>query len=95
MAVSKSTRKFFAYRSLFRLNRAVLRFEWNLIRLMQHELIPRESVEIWQARVAEVQAEINKTITLHLHRRESLETRRVGQIVETWEEGQPKRPKKH
>ena len=86
MAESKFSRKYKAYRHLHHINRAFQYLTQNLELMLNMELLQQANIEIWQDRLGEIQAEINKDLTGNLHEQESKETRRLGQVVEAWEE---------
>ena len=86
MAESGITRKFRVYRHLYQVNNAFRYLENNLEMLLASELIERDSAEVWRNRMGELQAEINRNLTGHLHQQESLEVRHFGPRVEAWEE---------
>ncbi|MBZ5523724.1 MAG: hypothetical protein LAP21_15940 [Acidobacteriia bacterium] len=86
MTETKITRKFRVYRHLYHVNNAFQYLEHNLETLLTNELLERDDVEVWRNRLGELQAEINKNLTGRLHQQEAGETRRLGEIVEKWEE---------
>ena len=88
MAESKVTRKFRVYRHLYHVNNAFQYLEHNLEMLLTNELLEHESAKVWRNRLGELQAEINMNLTGRLHQQESGEIRRLGPMVEDWEEGE-------
>ncbi len=86
MAESKVTRKFRVYRHLYHVNNAFQYLEHNLEMLLTNELLEHESAKVWRNRLGELQAEINMNLTGRLHQQESGEIRRLGPMVEEWEE---------
>lgn len=88
MAESKFSRKYRTYRHLHHINRAFEYLNGNLEAMFNLDLLELDSLETWQNRLGEIQAEINKELTGNLHEQESKETRRLGQAVESWEEAQ-------
>ena len=88
MAESKFSRKYRTYRHLHHINRAFAYLNINLEAMFNLDLLELDSLETWQNRLGEIQAEINKELTGNLHEQESKETRRLGRAVEIWEEEQ-------
>ncbi|HWZ42542.1 MAG TPA: hypothetical protein VNW97_03660 [Candidatus Saccharimonadales bacterium] len=88
MAESKVTRKFNIYRHLYHINSAFRYLETNLEMLLANELLEHDGADVWRSRLGELQAEINMKLTGRLHQQESGEIRRLGPMVEEWEEGE-------
>lgn len=86
LADSKVTRKFSVYRHLYRVNRAFVHLDRNLEMLLASEILEHDGTDVWQSRLGELQAEINMKLTGRLHQQESGEIRRLGPMVEEWEE---------
>lgn len=80
------TRQFRVYWHLYRVNKAFQYLESNLELLLSNEVLERGSAEVWRNRLGELQAEINRDLTGRLHQQESGEVRRLGPVVEAWEE---------
>ena len=86
MAAEHHTRKLEIYRALFILNKAFSRLHNNLGQLIAAQTVQPEYAVVWQDRLDETQAEINRRLTGILNEQESADTRRIGQINEQREE---------
>ena len=70
------------------MNSAFRYLETNLEMLLANELLEHDGTDVWRSRLGELQAEINTKLTGRLHQQESGEIRRLGPMVEDWEEGE-------
>lgn len=86
MAESRVSRKFRVYQGLYEINNAFQNLDNSFETMVINELLEPDSVGVWCNRLFELQAEINTDLTGKLHQRESREIRRLGPIVEQWEE---------
>ena len=86
MTESRVSRKFRVYQGLYEINNAFQNLDNSFETMVTNELLEPDSVGVWCNRLFELQAEINTDLTGKLHQRESKEIRRLGTIVEKWEE---------
>jgi len=86
MAESRVGGKFRVYQGLYEINNAFQNLDNSFETMVTNELLDPDSVGVWCNRLFELQAEINTDLTGKLHQRESKEIRRLGTIVEKWEE---------
>ena len=86
MAESRVSRKFRVYQGLYEINDAFQNLDNSFETMVTNELLEPDSVGVWRNRLFELQAEINTNLTGKLHQRESKEIRRLGPMVEKWEE---------
>lgn len=92
MADFNDNRKLILYRALYRLNRGFTRIHNNLGQLIAAKTLQEEFAEVWQNRLGETQAEINKRLTGILNAQEQADTRRLGIINEHREEVRLRNP---
>jgi len=74
------------YRTLYRLNRAFVRIDNDLRQLIAGKTFHSEYAEVWQDRLGEMQAEINRRLTGTLNEQETAQVRRLGPVNERREE---------
>ncbi len=74
------------YRTLYRLNRAFVRIDNDLRQLIAAKTFHPEYAEVWQDRLGEMQAEINRRLTGILNEQETAQVRRLGPANERREE---------
>ncbi len=83
------------YRTLYRLNRAFVRIDNDLRQLIAAKTFHPEYAEVWQDRLGEMQAEINRRLTGILNEQETAQVRRLGPVNEKREEaGRRQRPRR-
>lgn len=80
-------RKLRVYRTLYRLNRAFAQLTHNLDGLLVEQFFKHDQPDeghphSWQARLGEIQAEVNRRITENLHNLEHGDMRRLNRIIE-------------
>lgn len=84
--IHDTTRKLILYRALYRINRGFARIHYHLGQLIAAGTFQEEYTNVWQDRLGETQAEINKRLTGILNTQEVADTRRLGSINEQREE---------
>ncbi len=86
MTGTDENRSLTPYRTLYRLNRAFVRLDNDLQQLIAAKIFHTEYTEVWQDRLGEMQAEINRRLTGILNEQETAQVRRLGPVNERREE---------